>query len=114
MKKIEAIIYPFKLNDVKEALSRVGIEEFSALEVYSFGCQTRDSAKVYRDGMQVIEHEPKLKVETVVVDYKAVQVSEAIRKAARTGRIGDGAILVLPVEDIVCIQTGQRGSPALC
>jgi nitrogen regulatory protein P-II 1 len=114
MKKIEATIYPFKLNAVKEALSRVGIEEFSVLEVHSFGHQTRSSAEAYRGSTQVIEHEPKLKVETVVVDYKAVQVSEAIRKAARTGRIGDREILVLPVEDIVCIETGARGSAAIC
>ena len=109
MKKIEAIIYPFKLDEVKKALTQVGIEEFSVLPVYSVGCQ-ESSAKGYRGGTYVKEHDLQLKVELVVVDYKAVQVSEAIRKAARTGRIGDGRILTLPVEEIVHIRTGKRSS----
>ena len=113
MKKIEAIIYPFKLEDVKEALARVGIEGFSVLTVNRFGHQ-KSPAKVYRSDTYVVDHEPKLKVETVVVDYKAVQVSEAIRKAARTGRVGDGEILVLPVEEVVSIRTGKRGNSAIC
>jgi nitrogen regulatory protein P-II 1 len=113
MKKIEAIIYPFKLDDVKEALARVGIEGFSVLRVSGFGHQ-KSPAEVYRDGSYVVEHDPKLKVEVVVVDYKAVQVSEAIRKAARTGHVGDGEILVLPVEEVVRIRTGERGSSAIC
>jgi nitrogen regulatory protein P-II 1 len=113
MKKIEAIIYPFKLDDVKKALARVGIEGFSVLTVSGFGHQ-KSSDEVYRGGSYVVEHDPKLKVETVVVDYKAVQVSEAIRKAARTGRVGDGEILVLPVEEAVRIRTGERGNSAIC
>ena len=113
MKKIEATIYPFKLDAVKEMLARVGIEEFSVLEVYSFESQ-KSSVEVYRGGTYIIKYERQLKVETVVVDYKAVQVSEAIRKAACTGRVGDGKILILPVEESVRIRTGERGSAAIC
>ncbi len=114
MKKIEAIIHSSKLKDVKEALARVGIEGFSILTVYGFGPQKSPTEVHYRGGSYVEEQEPKLKVEIVVVDYKAVQVSEAIRKAARMGRVSDGEILVLPVEEVVRIRTGERGSSAIC
>jgi nitrogen regulatory protein P-II 1 len=113
MKKIEAIIYPFKFKDVKAALERVGIEGFLVLEVYSCGDQ-KSLAEAHQGGTHVAAYERKLKVEIVVVDYKAVQVSEALKKAARTGRIGDGAILILPMEEIVRIRTGERGSAAIC
>ena len=113
MKKIEATIHSSKLKDVKEALARVGIEGFSVLILNNFG-HHKSPFELPQSNTHVKEQEPKLRVETVVVDYKAVQVAEAIRKAARMGRVSDGEILILPVEETVRIRTGERGSSAIC
>ena len=112
MKKIEAIINPFKLKAVKAALARAGIEGLTVSAVQGFGLQKGPTGS-YRGGKHVIEFLPKLKVETLVDDYKAAQIVEAIKEGARTGRVGDGKIFVLSVDEAVRIRTGQRGSQAI-
>ncbi len=112
MKKIEAIIKPFKLDEVKEALARAGIEGLTVSEVKGFGRQ-KGHTELYRGAEYVVDFLPKVKLEIVVDDGKAAAVVEAILNAARTGRIGDGKIFVLPIEEIVRIRTGERGTEAL-
>jgi len=112
MKKIEAIIKPFKLDEVKEALSRLGIEGMTVSEVKGFGRQ-KGHTELYRGAEYVVDFLPKVKLELLVDDGKAPQVVEAIMTTARTGRIGDGKIFVLPVDDAVRIRTGERGSDAI-
>jgi nitrogen regulatory protein P-II 1 len=112
MKKIEAIIKPFKLDDVKEALQEVGLAGMTVTEVKGFGRQ-KGHTELYRGAEYVIDFLPKVKIEVVVEDAMVERAVEAIQRAARTDRIGDGKIFVLPVEEAVRIRTGERGPDAL-
>ncbi|MBI3770621.1 MAG: P-II family nitrogen regulator [Deltaproteobacteria bacterium] len=112
MKKIEAIIKPHKLDEVKEALAKVGVEGMTVSEVRGFGRQ-KGHTELYRGAEYVVAFLPKMKIEVLTTDAKAPQVAEAIKTAARTGQIGDGKIFVLPVEDAVRIRTGETGDAAL-
>ncbi|MBF0382780.1 MAG: P-II family nitrogen regulator [Magnetococcales bacterium] len=112
MKKIEAIIKPFKLDDVKEALSEVGIQGITVSEVRGFGRQ-KGHTELYRGAEYVVDFLPKIRVDVVLEDDLVDRAVEAIVQAARTGRIGDGKIFVTPVETVVRIRTGERDSGAL-
>ena len=112
MKKVEAIIKPFKLEEVKEALAGVGIQGLTVTEVKGFGRQ-KGHKELYRGAEYVVEFLPKVKLEIVVNDDKLEQVVEAIVKAASTGRIGDGKIFVSRVEEAIRIRTGESGEIAL-
>ena len=112
MKKIEAIIQPFKLDEVKEALARAGVEGLTISEVRGFGRQ-KGQTELYRGSEYVIEFLPKLKIELVIDDPKAMQVADAIGRAARTGKIGDGKIFVYSVDEAIRIRTGERGFRAV-
>jgi len=112
VKKIEAIIKPFKLDDVKDALHEVGVSGITVSEVKGFGRQ-KGHTELYRGAEYVIDFLPKVKVEVVVEDVLVENVIEAITQAARTGRIGDGKIFVLPLDEAVRIRTGDRGPDAV-
>ena len=112
MKKIEAIIKPFKLDEVKEALHGIGIQGMTVTEVKGFG-RTGGKREVYRGSAYVVDFVPKVKLEVVVPEALVVSVIEAIEKSAKTGRIGDGKIFVSPVEEAVRIRTGERGEEAI-
>ncbi|MCK8604051.1 P-II family nitrogen regulator [Desulfoferrobacter suflitae] len=112
MKKIEAIIKPFKLDDVKEKLAEVGIKGMTVTEVRGFGRQ-KGHTEIYRGAEYVVDFLPKIKIEVVVPDDHVAEVVEAVRQAAFTGKIGDGKIFVLPVEECVRIRTGEQGEMAL-
>jgi nitrogen regulatory protein P-II 1 len=112
MKKIEAAIKPFKLDDVKDALSAIGIRGLTVSEVRGFGRQG-GHAELYRGREYVVDFLPKVKLEIIVPDEMVVHVVETIGKAARTGRIGDGKVFVMPIDDAVRIRTGERGPNAL-
>jgi len=112
MKKIEAVIKPFKLDEVKEALSSIGIQGLTVSEVKGFGRQ-KGHTELYRGAEYVVDFLPKVKLEIIVADDSATQVVETIERAARTGRIGDGKIFVMPMEEVVRIRTGERGANAL-
>lgn len=112
MKKIEAVIKPFKLDDVKDALHDVGVSGITVTEVKGFGRQ-KGHTELYRGAEYVIDFLPKVKIEVVVEDVIVENVIEAITQAARTGRIGDGKIFVLPIEEAVRIRTGDRGADAI-
>ena len=112
MKKIEAIIKPFKLDEVKEALSGVGVQGITVSEVKGFGRQ-RGHTELYRGAEYVVDFLPKVKVEVIVKDDQVDQVVEVITNAARTGRIGDGKIFVTTVDEVVRIRTGETGEAAL-
>ncbi|MFM7143312.1 MAG: P-II family nitrogen regulator [Alphaproteobacteria bacterium] len=112
MKKVEAIIKPFKLDEVKESLSSIGAQGLTVTEVKGFGRQ-KGHTELYRGTEYVVDFLPKVKLEIIVSDETVAKVVETIEKAARTGRIGDGKIFVLPVEEVVRIRTGERGSEAL-
>ena len=112
MKLIKAIIKPFKLDDVREALSEVGVTGITVSEVKGFGRQ-KGHTELYRGAEYVVDFLPKVKVETVVDDDAVDKVIEAIRSAANTGKIGDGKIFVINVEQAVRIRTGETGSEAL-
>ncbi len=112
MKKIEAIIKPFKLDEVKEALQEVGLKGMTVTEVKGFGRQ-KGHTELYRGAEYVVDFLPKVKIELVVDDAIVDRAVEAIRQSARTDRIGDGKIFVLPVEDAVRIRTGERGADAV-
>ena len=112
MKKVEAIIKPFKLDDVKDALAEIGIHGMTAVEVKGFGRQ-RGHTELYKGAEYVVDFLPKVKVEVVVDDDLVAKVVEAIERAARSGKIGDGKIFVLPVDEAVRIRTGERGLDAL-
>ena len=112
MKKIEAIIKPFKLDDVKEALHEVGVSGITVTEAKGFGRQ-KGHTELYRGAEYVVDFLPKVKLEVVVEDDQVGRVVEAIAAAARTGRIGDGKIFVIPVDEAVRIRTGERGSDAI-
>lgn len=112
MKKIEAIIKPFKLDEVKEALNDVGVQGITVCEVKGFGRQ-KGHTELYRGAEYVVDFLPKIKLEIIVADELVSQVVDTIEKTARTGRIGDGKIFVTNVEDVVRIRTGERGKDAL-
>jgi nitrogen regulatory protein P-II 1 len=112
VKKIEAIIKPFKLDDVKDALHEVGVSGITVTEVKGFGRQ-KGHTELYRGAEYVVDFLPKVKVEVVVEDDLADRTVEAIEAAARTGRIGDGKIFVLEVEQAIRIRTGDRGADAI-
>ena len=112
MKKIEAIIKPFKLDEVREALSEVGITGLTVTEVKGFGRQ-KGHTELYRGAEYVVDFLPKVKLEVIVPDEKIQQVVETIEKAAKTGRIGDGKIFVTAVEQVVRIRTGESGEAAV-
>ncbi|MBN9788413.1 P-II family nitrogen regulator [Pseudonocardia sp. TMWB2A] len=112
MKKIEAIIKPFKLDEVKEALHEVGVSGITVTEAKGFGRQ-KGHTELYRGAEYVVDFLPKVKLEVVVDDDLAPRVVEAIAQAAQTGRIGDGKIFVLPVESALRIRTGERDSDAI-
>jgi nitrogen regulatory protein P-II 1 len=112
VKKIEAIIKPFKLDDVKDALHEVGVSGITVVEVKGFGRQ-KGHTELYRGAEYVIDFLPKVKIEVVVEDSLVDNVVEAIENAARTGRIGDGKIFVFDVEQAIRIRTGDRGADAI-
>jgi nitrogen regulatory protein P-II 1 len=112
MKKIEAIIKPFKLDDVKEALHEVGIKGITVTEAKGFGRQ-KGHTELYRGAEYVVDFLPKVKLEIVLEDNQVERAVEAIQQAARTGRIGDGKIFVTSVEEVIRIRTGERGPEAL-
>ncbi len=112
MKKIEAIIKPFKLDDVKTALNEVGVQGMTVTEVKGFGRQ-KGHKEVYRGAEYVVELVPKIKIEVVVPDETVTRVLETIAKAAKTGKIGDGKIFVSTVGEAVRIRTGEKGEGAL-
>ena len=112
MKKIEAIIKPFKLDDVKEALTEIGVIGMTVMEVRGFGRQ-KGHTELYRGSEYTIDFLPKVKVELVVADPLVSKVVEMIIAAAKAGSIGDGKVFVLPVEEAVRILTGERGEDAI-
>ena len=112
MKKIEAIIKPFKLDDVREALTELGITGMTVSEVKGFGRQ-RGHTEVYRGAEYAVDFLPKVKIEVVLPDDQIERTVEAIIEAARSGKIGDGKICVLPVEEVIRIRTGETGETAI-
>ncbi|HWL67713.1 MAG TPA: P-II family nitrogen regulator [Geminicoccus sp.] len=112
MKKIEAVIKPFKLDEVKEALQEIGLKGMTVTEVKGFGRQ-KGHTELYRGAEYVVDFLPKVKIEVVVDDQLAERAVEAIQQAAKTDRIGDGKIFVYSVEEAVRIRTGERGNDAL-
>ena len=112
MRKIEAIIKPFKLDEVKEALHGIGIQGMTVTEVKGFGRQ-KGHTELYRGAEYVVDFLPKIKIEIAVPDDMADKVVQAVVGAANTGRIGDGKIFVLPMEEVIRIRTGERGQDAL-
>jgi len=112
MKMVEAIIKPFKLDEVKEALTKAGIEGMTVSEVKGFGRQ-KGHTELYRGAEYSVDFLPKVKIQVLIADEKARQVVEAITTAARTGKIGDGKIFVTPVEEVIRIRTGEKGPDAI-
>jgi nitrogen regulatory protein P-II 1 len=112
MKKVEAIIKPFKLDEVREALSEIGVSGLTVTEVKGFGRQ-KGHTELYRGAEYVVDFLPKVKVEVIIADNLVERAIEAIIKAARTGKIGDGKIFVTSVEQVVRIRTGESGEAAV-
>lgn len=112
MKKIEAIVKPFKLDDIKEALSDIGIYGMTVTEVNGYGRQ-KGHKEIYRGAEYVVDFVPKIKIEIVVSDERADETVSCVRNAANTGKIGDGKIFVLPVEQVIRVRTGETGTEAL-
>ncbi|MBO6520553.1 MAG: P-II family nitrogen regulator [Rhodospirillales bacterium] len=112
MKKIEAIIKPFKLDEVKEALHEIGLQGITVLEAKGFGRQ-KGHTELYRGAEYVVDFLPKVKIEIVVEDEMLERAVEAIQQAAQTGRIGDGKIFITPVEEAIRVRTGERGNDAI-
>jgi nitrogen regulatory protein P-II 1 len=112
MKKIEAIIKPFKLDEVKEALHEVGLQGITVTEAKGFGRQ-KGHTELYRGAEYVVDFLPKVKIEVVIEDGLVDRAVEAIQRAAHTGRIGDGKIFITPVEEAIRIRTGERGADAI-
>ncbi len=112
MKKIEAIIKPFKLDEVKEALSELGIAGMTVCEVKGYGRQ-KGHSEIYRGAEYLVDFLPKVKIETVVADSLADEAVDRIREAANTGKIGDGKIFVYPVERVIRVRTGEEGEAAV-
>jgi len=112
MKKVEAIIKPFKLDEVKEALGQIGVQGMTVTEVKGFG-RTGGKKEVYRGSAYVVDFVPKVKIEIIVADGLVNQVLETIERTAKTGRIGDGKIFVTSVDEVIRIRTGERGEDAI-
>ena len=112
MKLIEAIIKPFKLDDVKEALNEIGIKGMTVTEVKGYGRQ-KGHKEIYRGAEYQVDFMPKVKIEIVIEKDQTDQVVETIVKSARTGKIGDGKIFILPVEEVIRIRTGEQGAEAI-
>jgi nitrogen regulatory protein P-II 1 len=112
MKKIEAIIKPFKLDEVKNALTKIGVQGMTVTEVKGFGRQ-RGHTEVYRGAEYKIDFLPKVKIELITSEEMIPQVIETIERAAKTGKIGDGKIFVSPIEEVIRIRTGERGRDAI-
>jgi nitrogen regulatory protein P-II 1 len=112
MKKIEAIIKPFKLDEVKDALNAIGIQGITVTEVKGFGRQ-KGHTELYRGAEYVVDFLPKVKLEIIAADNLVAKIIETIETAAKTGRIGDGKIFIIPVEEVVRIRTGERGEAAI-
>jgi len=112
MKKIEAVIKPFKLDDVKEALNEIGIQGMTVSEVKGYGRQ-KGHKEIYRGAEYVVDFIPKIKIEIVIDDDRSEQVVQKIREAANTNKIGDGKIFVLPVDEAIRVRTGETGSDAI-
>ncbi len=112
MKQIEAIIKPFKLDEVKEALTKAGVQGMTITEVKGFGRQ-KGHTELYRGAEYTVDFLPKVKIQVLVPDEKAHQIVETIATVARTGKIGDGKIFVTPVEEVIRIRTGEKGPDAI-
>ena len=112
MKKIEAIIKPFKVDDVKEALNAIGIKGMTVLEVKGYGRQ-KGHKEIYRGAEYIVDFIPKTKMEIIVEASQVDEIIETIRNAANTGKIGDGKIFVLPVEEVIRVRTGEKGKEAI-
>ncbi|MGD9637739.1 MAG: P-II family nitrogen regulator [Alphaproteobacteria bacterium] len=112
MKKIEAIVKPFKLDDIKDALQELNVQGITVTEVKGFGRQ-KGHTELYRGAEYVVDFLPKIKIEVVVDDNLAEKVVDAIVRSSNTGKIGDGKIFILPVEDAIRVRTGERGSDAI-
>jgi nitrogen regulatory protein P-II 1 len=112
MKKIEAIIKPFKLDEVKDALNEIGIQGMTVTEVKGFGRQ-KGHTELYRGAEYVVDFIPKIKIEVVTSDALTPKVVDAIEKSAKTGKIGDGKIFIYSIEDVIRIRTGERGESAV-
>jgi nitrogen regulatory protein P-II 1 len=112
MKKIEAIVKPFKLDEVKDALNEIGIQGMTVTEVKGFGRQ-KGHTELYRGAEYVVDFIPKIKIEIVSSDSLAPKIIEIIEKAAKTGKIGDGKIFMYQIDDVVRIRTGERGESAV-
>jgi nitrogen regulatory protein P-II 1 len=112
MKKIEAVIKPFKLDEVKDALNGIGVQGITVTEVKGFGRQ-KGHTELYRGAEYVVDFLPKVKIEVIAADNMVAKIIETIETAAKTGRIGDGKIFVTPVEEVVRIRTGERGETAI-
>jgi len=112
MKKIEAIVKPFKLDEVKNALTKIGVQGMTVCEVKGFGRQ-RGHTEVYRGAEYTIDFIPKSKIEIIVSDELVTQVIETIERAAKTGKIGDGKIFLSSVDEVIRIRTGERGRDAV-
>ncbi len=112
MKKIEAIIKPFKMEDVKEALSEIGIEGMTVSEVKGFGRQ-KGHTEIYRGSEYTVDFLPKVKFEIVIADERVQRAVDAIVQSAKTGKIGDGKVFILPIEDAIRIRTEERGESAI-
>jgi nitrogen regulatory protein P-II 1 len=112
MKKIEAIVKPFKLDDVKEALNEIGIQGMTISEVKGYGRQ-KGHKEIYRGAEYVVDFIPKVKIEIIVDTERADKVVEAIQKAAYTGKIGDGKIFVFSIEEVIRVRTGEKGKDAI-
>lgn len=112
MKKIEAVIKPFKLDEVKDALNTIGVQGITVTEVKGFGRQ-KGHTELYRGAEYVVDFLPKVKIEIIAADSLVTKIIETIETAAKTGRIGDGKIFVTPVEEVIRIRTGERGEAAI-
>ncbi|MGO9614195.1 MAG: P-II family nitrogen regulator [Dissulfurispiraceae bacterium] len=112
MKKVEAVIKPFKLDEVKDALNEIGVQGLTVTEVKGFGRQ-KGHTELYRGAEYVVDFIPKIKLEIVAADALVPKIISAIEKAAKTGKIGDGKIFVHPIEDVIRIRTGERGESAV-
>ncbi|MGO8987418.1 MAG: P-II family nitrogen regulator [bacterium] len=112
MKKIEAIIKPFKLDELKNALTKIGIQGMTMTEVVGFGRQ-KGHTETYRGAEYKTDFLPKSKIEIIVTDELVTQVIETIERAAKTGKIGDGKIFIMPVDEVIRIRTGERGREAI-
>jgi len=112
MKKIDAVIKPFKLDEVKDALNAIGVQGITVTEVKGFGRQ-KGHTELYRGAEYVVDFLPKVKLEIVAADTLVPKIIETIETAAKTGRIGDGKIFVTPVDEVIRIRTGERGESAI-